>query len=589
MSQHSPQRAYTFNLGPRQKIWFSIFLILILALLAGLVDWPKGPDPTIAGKKREIKVHLGLDLQGGTHLEYQADITDIPQKDQPSAVEGVRDVIERRVNALGIGEPLVQTSKVGSDWRVIIELPGVTDVNEAISMIGETPLLEFKTFDPNAQTELTPAEQKEVDDFNAQAESNAGDILNQVLADPTKFTEIAKKKSEDPGSAVKGGELGWFAKGAMVKEFEQAIFAEEVANDQIIPRLIKTQFGYHIIKKNDERTSGAMLIEIEGQEQEVEGQKEISASHILIKTKSAIDYLKFEDAWKYTGLTGKQLERVFVDFEQNTGAPEVTLIFNDEGKKLFAKITEKNVGNRVGIFLDEFPVSTPTVQEKIPGGRAQITGSFTIKEAKDLAMRLNAGALPVPIELISQQNVGPTLGRISVEKSFLAGIIGVILIALFMLIYYRLPGLLAVIALAVYGLVVLALFKLIPVTLTLAGVAGFILSIGMAVDANVLIFERLREELRAGKPMDLAQAEGFKRAWTSIRDGNISTLITCAILYWFGSSMVRGFGLTLGLGVLVSMFSAIVITKTFLKVFQHSKAGFLWGVRKQKEEIEIKN
>jgi len=584
MPQNNPQRAYSLNLGPRGKIWISIFFILILAILAGLVDWPGGPEPTIGGEKKEIKVHLGLDLQGGTHLEYRANVADIPSEDQGSALQGVRDVIERRVNALGVSEPLVQTSKIGADWRVIIELPGVTDTNEAISMIGETPLLEFKTFDPNSQIELNPAQQKEVDDYNIEVEKRAQAILNQVLADPSAFVSIAKEKSEDPGSKDAGGELGWFASGAMVKEFEEAVFDESIKKGQIIPRLIKTQFGYHIIKKVDERISDGAVLEIEGQvEQKIEGQKEIKASHILVTTKSSTDYLKPEDQWKYTGLTGKELEQAFVQFETNTGAPEVSLVFNAEGKELFAKITEKNVGNRVGIFLDGFVVSAPTVREKISGGKAQISGNFTIKEAKDLVMRLNAGALPVPINLISQQNVGPTLGRISVERSFLAGLIGIILVALFMIFYYRLPGLLAVIALAIYGLIVLAVFKLMPVTLTLAGVAGFILSIGMAVDANVLIFERLREELRAGKPMDLAIPEGFKRAWTSIRDGNISTLITCAILYWFGSSMVRGFGLTLGIGILISMFSAIVITKTFLKLFAHQKAGWLWGVKKTEE------
>ena len=567
-------------MSPRKKLWFSVFLILILAVLSGLIDWPKGPEPTIAGKKREIKVHLGLDLQGGTHLEYQADVTNIPSKDQASAVDGVRDVIERRVNLLGISEPMVQTSKVGNDWRVIIELPGVTDINEAINMIGETPLLEFKTFDPNAQTELTIAQQKEIDDFNIKAKSKAKSILTQVLQNPSKFQELAKEKSEDPGSAVKGGELGWFAKGTMVPEFEQAAFDENLKQGEIYPKLVESKFGYHIIKKNDERSTGSAVLSIEGgEDEEIEGTQEINASHILIKSKSALDYLNPNDMWKYSGLSGQQLERALIEFDPNTGAPEVTLIFNDEGKDLFAKITEKNIGNQVGIFLDSFPISLPTVQEKIPNGKARITGSFTIQEAKELSMRLNAGALPVPINLISQQNVGPTLGRISVEQSFLAGIIGVLLIALFMILYYRLPGLLACLALAIYGLVVLVMFKLVPVTLTLAGVAGFILSIGMAVDANVLIFERLREELRAGKPLNLAIDEGFKRAWTSIRDGNISTLITCAILYWFGSSMVRGFGLTLGLGVLISMFSAIVITKSFLKIFEHSKSSWLWGIK----------
>ncbi|MBU4332260.1 protein translocase subunit SecD [Patescibacteria group bacterium] len=580
MPNYSSQKAYTFKMGPRQKLWGAIFLIIILAFLAGLVDWPKGPEPVIGGIRREIKIHLGLDLQGGTHLVYQADVADIPAKDQGSAVEGVRDVIERRVNVFGVSEPIVQTAKVGEVWRVIVELPGVTDVGEAIQMIGETPLLEFKEYDPNAQTELTSEQRYEMESYNTDAKKRAEEILQAIKKEPARFSEIAQEKSEDPVSKEKGGELGWFARGQMVPEFEEAVF-EGLEVGEVTQALIQTDFGYHIIKKNDERSIATGSFEVEGQEpQELGGNREVNASHILIRTKSVNDYIKFEDQWKYTGLTGKQLETSRVEFGQNTGAAEVSLLFNDEGKDLFAKITEQNVGNQVGIFLDGFPVSLPTVQEKIPNGKARITGTFNLTEAKELAMRLNAGALPVPINLVSQQNIGPSLGKISVEKSFLAGIIGILLIALFMIIYYRLPGLLAVLALGVYGLLVLALFKLIPVTLTLAGVAGFILSIGMAVDANVLIFERMKEELRAGKPLDLAIHEGFKRAWTSIRDGNISTLITCFILYWFGTSMIRGFGLTLGLGIIVSMFSAILITKTFLKVFERVDIGWLWGVKR---------
>jgi protein-export membrane protein SecD len=255
-----------------------------------------------------------------------------------------------------------------------------------------------------------------------------------------------------------------------------------------------------------------------------------------------------------------------VQFNPNDNSAEVGLEFDDEGARMFEEITERNVSRPVAIFLDSYPISIPTVNEKITGGRAVITGNFNVQEAKLLAQRLNAGALPVPINLINQQTIGASLGHESLSASLKAGMLGLIFVIIFMIIVYRLPGLLAVFSLGIYGALILAVFKLWPVTLTLAGMAGFILSIGMAVDANVLIFERIKEELREGKPITIALEEGFKRAWPSIRDGNVSTLITCFILVQFSTSVVKGFALTLGLGVVISMFSAIIITKNFLQL-----------------------
>jgi preprotein translocase subunit SecD len=287
--------------------------------------------------------------------------------------------------------------------------------------------------------------------------------------------------------------------------------------------------------------------------------------------------------YKSTGLGGKQLDRADVVFNPNTYEPEVQLQFNDEGKKLFREITSRNVGKKVAIYLDGMPISIPVVNEPITDGRAVISGSFTIDEAKILVQRLNAGALPVPIKLISQQTVDASLGKDSVQKSIIAGIVGLIALSLFMIIYYRLQGILAVIALLIYSLIVLSLFKVIPVTLTLSGIAGFILSIGMAVDANVLIFERIKEELRKGKTISIAIEEGFARAWSSIFDSNISTIITCLILAYFGTSMIEGFAITLGIGVALSMFSAIFVTKTFLRIVAMTRlknVSWLFGVRK---------
>jgi protein-export membrane protein SecD len=448
-------------MSSRKKTLLNFLLILVLAVAAAYVVYPKNQGIKIQkygiNYYNDLKFRLGLDLQGGTHLVYQADLSQIEDKDRGAAIEGVRDVIERRVNAFGVSEPLVQTSQ---KERLIVELAGIKDVNKAINMIGETPLLEFKE-------EMTEEEK------------------NQV---------------------------------------------REQFKDSNIPEEYLAQFFY-----------------------------------------------------KNTGLGGKQLDRADVAFNPNTYEPEVQLQFNDEGKKLFSEITSRNVGKKVAIYLDMMPISIPVVNEPITDGKAVISGNFTVDEAKILVQRLNAGALPVPIKLISQQTVEASLGKYSVDKSIIAGIVGLVLLSLFMIVYYRLQGILAVIALFVYSITVLSLFKLIPITLTLSGIAGFILSIGMAVDANVLIFERIKEELRKGKTMSIAIEEGFARAWSSIFDSNISTIITCLILAYFGTSMIEGFAITLGIGVALSMFSAIFVTKTFLRIVAMTRlrnVSWLFGVRK---------
>lgn len=272
-----------------------------------------------------------------------------------------------------------------------------------------------------------------------------------------------------------------------------------------------------------------------------------------------------EQVFEPTSLTGRFLKRADLQFDPTTNQPLVAIEFNDEGAELFENLTKENIGKRIAIYLDGVPLSAPVVNEAISGGRAQISGNFTPEEARSLARRLNAGALPVPITLISQQSVGAALGNEALAKSFQAGLIGFAAVALFMIAWYRLPGIFAVLALLIYGVIILSLFKLIPVTLTTAGIAGFVLSVGMAVDANILIFERMKEELRRGRSFAGAMEEGFGRAWNSIRDSNISSLITSAILWWFGTSAVKGFALTLSIGIAVSMFSAVIITRTFLR------------------------
>jgi len=412
---------------------------------------------------------LGLDLSGGTLLTYRADVSDIDGVDLPDAMSSLRDVIERRVNLFGVSEPLVQTEESSGlggepEQRLIVELPGITDVNEAVAKLGETPLLEFKLLDTEKALELFP---------------------------------------EDP---------------------------------EITP----------------------------------------------------LDPALIEDVYISTGLTGRFLESAQIIFGSGSSVglsnePTVAINFDDEGTELFAEITRNNVGEVLAIFLDGVPISQPVIQIEIEDGSAIITGSFNPEEARELARNLNFGALPVPIELIGTQSVGATLGADILAGGVRAGVWGLAVVALFLILWYRLPGLLAVVALGIYVVVMLALFKLIPVTLTAAGMAGFILSVGMAVDANILIFERMKEEIASGKALGRAIREGFQRAWLSIRDGNLSTLITAVILFWFGTSVVEGFALVLGVGVLISMITAISITRTLLLAVSKDEARasalFRFGIK----------
>ncbi|MBI2593673.1 protein translocase subunit SecD [Candidatus Daviesbacteria bacterium] len=275
-----------------------------------------------------------------------------------------------------------------------------------------------------------------------------------------------------------------------------------------------------------------------------------------------------------TGLTGADLKRAQVVFSQGGGdtGPQVSIEFNPEGATKFAEITKRNIGKPLAIFLDNQFISAPTVQQEIVGGNAVISGNFSTDEAKALSIQLNAGALPVPIEIIEQRLIGPSLGAESVKASIIAGVIGLLTVILYMAFYYRVLGIIADVALVIYTVFVLAIFQtglflIPPVTLTLPGIAGFILSIGMAVDANILIFERMKEEIRWGRSRKLALDFGFNRAWVSIRDSNISSLITAGILYSMGTGLIKGFAITLAIGVLVSMFTAIFVTKTILKLF----------------------
>jgi len=598
-----------FKPGPRGKIRWSVLVIVILFGVMLLVDviglnniisrsldrslsqvpvvrdlkiWPQIEVNQLDNTKNlkfknigevdlttyGLPFKLGLDLKGGAHLVYEADVSQIDTTERGNSLAGVRDVIERRINVLGVSEPLIQTNQVGDRWRVIVELAGVTDINQAIKLIGETPLLEFKKENPNS-SQLTVEQTEQLNQLNLEVKAKAENILQQILAGAD-FANLAKENSEDPGSQDNGGFYAGVKKGTFVPEYEEVLF-NKLKSGEVYSELVQSQFGYHIIKKEAVTGEGDNLA--------------IDTRHILFKTKTPADIgVTLEPEWITTKLTGKQLKRASVELASNSGIPQVSLEFNSEGSDLFAELTKKNTGKLLAIFLDGQPISIPRVNEPILSGQAVISGSFTIQDAKLLAQRLNAGALPVPIKLISQTTIGATLGNDSVQKSLVAGFWGLLLVAIFMILYYRLPGVISVIALIIYTIIILALFKLIPVTLTLAGIAGFILSIGMAVDANVLIFERLKEELRDGRDLLTAVEQGFKRAWSSIRDSNISTLITCVILFWFGSSIIKGFALTLVIGTIVSMFSAITITRQLLRLiakWKISKYHWLYGNKNQ--------
>ncbi|KKR54141.1 MAG: Preprotein translocase subunit SecD [Parcubacteria group bacterium GW2011_GWA1_40_21] len=420
----------------KYRIW-ALVLIFISAGIGYFVYSTENKDSS-------LKFKLGLDLNGGTELVYRADTSKVDPKDIRDRMLALRDVIEKRVNPFGVGEQIVQIEKAGvlgsnQENRLIVALPGITNVEEAKERIGKTPLLEFKLIKP----------------------------------------EVSKLKPE----------------------------------------------------------------EIE---------------------KKTVDEL-FTD----TGLTGRLLKNASLEFGDTLNEPMVALQFNSEGEELFAKITKENVDETLAIFLDGNLISRPVIREEIRGGRATISGGFTgqsgLKEARDLVANLNLGALPVPIEGVSTQTVGASLGSEALNAGIKAGVYAFIIIAIFLIIWYRVPGLLAVLSLSAYVAINLALYKIIPVTMTSAGIAGFILSVGMAVDANILIFERMREELKRGRGLEEAMKEGFSRAWLSIRDSNISSIITALVLFIFSSnSIVKGFALVFGIGVGVSMFTAITVSRTFL-------------------------
>lgn len=444
----------------KNRIWFRVFCLTLLVGLALVVVWPGAirvqvPKPKVNFENKapyikvtkngslidftiNYKIKEGLDLQGGSSLTYVADLSKIPDKEKNDAMDSLKKTIENRVNAFGLTEPIVRTSKSGGEYRVNVELAGIKNTDEAISLIGKTAQLEFK----------------------------------------------------------------------------------EYKNGQFVS----------------------------------------------------------------AGLSGNDLKHADVTFDPNTNKPLVSLQFNSEGAKKFEAITARNVGKPLAIYLDNEVVSAPNVNEKISGGNAQISGQFTYEEARALAIQLNAGALKAPIKVIEQRTVGATLGKDSINKSLVAGVIGIVAVCIYMLVYYRVLGIFSTIGLGFYLIFVVALFKLFGVTLTMGGIAGLILSIGMSMETDVLVFERIREELRNGHAFISAAKLGFLRAWPSIRDSNAVSLIICVILYMAGG-MIRGFAIVLAIGIVIGLMTTYLGTRTLIDLI--SKRRFIsnnWLFRVEKVE-----
>lgn len=452
-------------------VWRTFVFIILLTLLAGVIALPPARvmkytafgrewsvnfgapkiDFTLAGRhiNPQFTLKKGLDIQGGMQVVLQADMKDIPAVDRETALESARSVIARRVDLYGISEPIIQSSRQGEEYRLIVELPGVEDPGQALQLIGRTAQLDFRL-------EGTPA-------ANLSPEATASAVLSES---------------------------------------------------------------------------------------------------------------QFLDSFQTTGLSGQQLQRASVQFDPQTNEPVIGMQFNAEGRELFADITNQNVGKVLAIFIDGFPVALPQINTPILDGQAVMTGGFTVDTAQQLAIQLNAGALPVPITILQQRVIGATLGQDSITKTMQAGLIGLALVMVFMVLNYGFKGAIAVAALAFYGIYTVAIYKIIGVTLTVPGIAGLLLSIGMAVDSNILIFERMKDELRIGRPFNIAMEKGFGRAWNSIKDANTVTILISLLLinplnlsFLNTSGLVRGFGVTLLLGIIISLFTGLVVSRTFMRLF----------------------
>ncbi len=803
-------------MNPKRRFTYILILTVVAGILALPSSWKIKFLPAVSGLDwlAQQKVRLGLDLQGGTQLDYRIDLRGVAEKDQSAVVEGIKKVIERRVNTVGVSEPNIYESRAGEETHVVVELAGIKDIDQAKRIVGKVIQLEFKEentemgenekalikekayaflekiknqpdkfelennkifeknrieytkkeefrdqlndkfqeklwnaplgkvlpeviegeegmlyvnnkFEPQtgyfvlkpvekvktlrkdpkntedflkvarevSDTEAkeqknvresevltnvagplfslnpgeitdtletdqgyfigklisklpaekmvrashillktqklkdkktvlegaTETEKKQIETENQQIEAEnknieaendkvrnqATELLTKAKANPTEFIKLVEQYSEDSATQKIGGDLGFFGKGKMSAPVEEAAFSLKVGE---ISELVRTDEGYHILKITDLKKAGENMGDIallkicwqgsplcKNTRTKIEAQKLADATLLRLRQEEKLTYEQeffstTPDPWKPAktnegkALTGEFFKRADVQYSPSTLEPIVTIAFDEEGAKLFEEITGRLIGKPLAIFVGGDLISAPRVNDKIAGGNAIITGSFTPQEAANLARDLNTGAIPAPITLAGEQKIGATLGQQAMSASVKAGLVGLLIVALFMIVLYRLPGLLANASLLVYAILLLALVKLFGIVLTLAGVAGVILSIGMAVDANVLIFERMKEELGMGKELVIAIDTGFKRAWSSIWASNITTLLSAVILWYFGSSIITGFAAMLGLGIIVSLFTAIYVTRTFLLMAVHKN----WGKNLKFYKIGVK-
>ena len=553
---------------------FSFLMILIAVFVVVNQKFSLGGNEI--GSDAVLGLKLGLDLQGGSHLVYQSDLKNENGESIPpnkTQMQALIKTIERRVNSSGLGEPIIQL--LGDD-RLLIQLPGITDPERAKNLIGETARLEFKHRFTDASDPVDTV-------------INEGVLTSYVGLYPTSISEAdaknnsVDKKDDEPDPVAPP--LGVFVK---FSENSYSVFKQ--LHENIVQSLESP--GYDRLQVEVSGNDDARRFELLGTfitetSEESEFVFMIPSNYYksVEEAKNALgESPKFEllsiligQRDEVIGLTGEDLERAYPGQHQQTNKPIINIEFNEDGTRKFAELTTEIAGtnDRIAIFLDQDELISPVVNQPILGGAAFIDGpTFTIDRVNDLALMLESGRLPVPIKLLQERDVDAVLGADSLSKSYYAAGVGLLLVVVFMILYYRIPGLFASIALFFYCLLVIAVFKLLSVTLTLSGIAAAILSVGMAVDANILIFERLKEELRLGRTLSMAVNMGFSKAWPAIRDSNISTLITCLILFWFadqlGATIVKGFAVTLSIGVIISMISALLITQTILKVASNS-------------------
>ncbi len=584
----------------------TVIIIAVVVIAAGLIlgfqtfsigNFQRGSENTLLG------LSLGLDLQGGSHLVYQTNLIDQDTGARvevtPDQMEALKLNIERRVNSSGLGEPIIQL--LGSD-RLLIQLPGLDDPERAKRLIGETARLEFKrrTFSvPRDMDEITSADivNVSVDYLPDPSPATSTDELDtstqeaQASEQETQLVALMVEFSEEGAAKFLPVFIGMGESFFRYQIAQQQYFQELQQNPNAVPSgdIIPNSLDISVEGNMSQRytatgastrrldtTTYAFVVPAEadtGEQPALDVVRERVGNNpqlLFTEITGTVD--------EPIGLTGDNLSRAFPGQHTQSGIPIVNLEFDSEGTRIFGELTldivqkqeTEGIRDQIAIFLDDDELISPTVQTAITAGTAIIQGQdFTVERVRDLSLQLEAGRLPVPIELIQERDVDAILGADSLARSVVAGVVGLSLVLLFMTLYYRLPGLVASIALVIYATLVMAVFKLLPVTLTLSGVAAVILSIGMAVDANILIFERMKDELRAGRTLLSSINIGFDRAWPAIRDGNISTLITCGILFWFadqlGASIVQGFAITLAIGVMISMFTAITVSRTLLR------------------------